>query len=574
MDNVVLLSGHVLMPGGFQWYEGIRVSNLISSTKLLRQSVDYQVALIQREVAQSNRITAVYFNLAEVLSNPGSKGDPLLLPRDQIIIFDTSSKRSGKLSNMLDKLKSQATVMDPPKIFAMKGFVKHAGDYPLQKRMRLLDAINVSGGLQAGTDMKYVLLVRHDERTRDIGFIQLNLNQAKQDKRGDHNPLIKPEDRIYIFNNEIDRSSLISADIKKLKSQTRYGELTPVVTIDGPVSHAGMYPLIPGMRVNDFLIAAGGLKEDAFGVSANLTRQELINGELTVNDHLFVKLTNDVTQQHNLNTILHPYDHLILRKKPEWANKSKIIKLTGEVKFPGQYKVGKRETLCALVQRAGGLTEDAYLFGSVFLRESIRKSEQQALDRLHDELDDILVNVHLSPGYDKDSKLPLNKGANDIHRVMKQLKRTKAYGRLVIDMESAVNRCDEENDVALEDGDHLFVPKYRDEITVVGEVYYPSSHQYKSDRASLDYINLSGGMRELAASEHTYIVQANGEVMTSRNSNSWGWLSTAKNVKVSPGSTIYVPLSVDRINDRESTQTWVDIFYKLVVSAASVDYVF
>jgi hypothetical protein len=70
-------------------------------------------------------------------------------------------------------------------------------------------------------------------------------------------------------------------------------------------------------------------------------------------------------------------------------------------------------------------------------------------------------------------------------------------------------------------------------------------------------------------------VQANGEVMTVRSSmSSWTWLLGPSNVKVTPGATVVVPLSVDRINGREFTQSWVDMFYKAAVSAASLSFIF
>lgn len=142
-------------------------------------------------------------------------------------------------------------------------------------------------------------------------------------------------------------------------------------------------------------------------------------------------------------------------------------------------------------------------------------------------------------------------------------------------MENAVTKCDESSDIVLENGDRIIVPKFQDEVSVVGQVYFPTSHKYRSDRAVLDYINLSGGAKELAQREHAYIVQANGEVMTVRSrASTWGWLLSPSNVKVTPGSTVYVPLSVDRINGREFAQSWVDLIYKLTLSAASINYLF
>jgi polysaccharide biosynthesis/export protein len=575
MEGVVLLTGHVLVPGGFQWQAGMRISDLIPSTSILRQSAEYDVALVQREIPSTKRLEARYFDLGKVLSNAANKENIVLSPRDQVMIFDTHSPRGNQVADMVRKLKTQATAFDPPQIFDLRGYLRHPGEYPLQAGMRLLDAINVSGGVQVGTDTRYSLLVRKDQRTRKIEFIQLSLAEASANPRGDHNPVIKPEDRIYVFDAQVDRVELIKSDIELLKSQTGYGELSPIVRIAGKVVKPGTYPMVPGMRIRDLVMAAGGMKEDAFGLSASLSRHELVDGEFSKTDNVSVKLTSSGPHGFNANTILHPYDHLVLREKPEWVTKPKLVKIEGEVLYPGEYQAGKRETLCSLVQRAGGFTEDAYLFGSVFLRESVRQREQEAMDRIYNQLDDLLVDVHISPGYEKDQKLPVNKNAQDIHRVINQLDKPEAVGRMVIDVETAVKNCDETADLVLEDGDRLIVPKYKEEVSVVGQVYYPTSHQYRADRAAYDYVNLSGGTKEFAGREHIYIVQANGEVMTARSSNSsWGWLGSPANVNVTPGSTVYVPLSVDRINGREFTESWVELVYKLALSAASLKFIF
>ena len=136
----------------------------------------------------------------------------------------------------------------------------------------------------------------------------------------------------------------------------------------------------------------------------------------------------------------------------------------------------------------------------------------------------------------------------NVFDVLKNMSPEKALGRMVVDVHSAVTRCDESSDIVLEDGDRIVVPKYQDEVSVIGQVYFPTSHKYRNDRAALDYIGLSGGVKELAQYEHAYIVQANGEVMSVRSStSSWGLFKSPANVKVTPGSTIFVPLSVSTV---------------------------
>jgi hypothetical protein len=97
------------------------------------------------------------------------------------------------------------------------------------------------------------------------------------------------------------------------------------------------------------------------------------------------------------------------------------------------------------------------------------------------------------------------------------------------------------------------------------------SHKYKRERGALDYVNLSGGPKELAQREHAFVIQANGEVVSLRSSmSSWTWLSRPENISVTPGSTIVVPLTVDRINGREYTQSLIDTIFKAAVGTIGI----
>lgn len=575
MDNVVLLEGNTLTPGGYQWRAGMRVSDLIDDLSTLRQSTDFSIANIQRENSTTKRMEAKYFNLNSALRYPGSSGDPILEPRDRVVVFDVAGKRSAQLGSLVQKIKMQASGSDLPAVFTLRGAVKHGGDFPLAAGQRLLDVIGLGGGINKGVDRNYTLIVRTDATTNAIEFIGVSLTKALASPEGDHNPRIQPGDRVYLFDSHSNRSSLISGDLELLRKQASYDDMARVVEISGSVASPGRYPLLPGARLEDLIRAAGGLAEDSFGMAATLARQEALDGEFSRTKQIPVSLMSSDVMVNGLNLVLQPYDHLVVRQKPEWITKPKRVTISGEVLHPGTYEVDKRETLCGLVQKSGGLLENAYLFGTVFTRESVRKREQEAIDRIHRQIDDLLAEVHLSPGFDKDTKMPVNQSTYDTFRVIQQLKPEKAVGRMVIDMEKAVKRCDETYDVVLEDGDKIMVPAYQEEVSVVGQVYFPASHQYRTDRSALDYINLSGGTKELAQHEHLYIVQANGEVMTGRSiASTWGWLGQPNNVKVTPGSTIYVPLSVDRINGREFAQSWVDLVYKLTLSAASIDFLF
>jgi polysaccharide export outer membrane protein len=571
MDSVVLLSGHVLTPGGYQWRKGMRIADLISSSSILRQGAEFDVAIVQRENRREKRTEVIYFNLGDALSDEGSDSNIRLESRDQLIIFDTHSARAKQLSRVVLKMKREATADSPVKTIEFKGYLRHPGIYPLQPGTRLLEMINNVGGLNPGVDLDYALLARTDLATDRLYFVQINMREGLRAQEGDHNPLLQPKDRIYLFDRDINRSVLIEAPIERIKRETLFGQLAPVVQVSGAVFHPGTYPMVPGMRIDDLIKAAGGMKEEAYGIAASLSREVLLDNEFSRTDSLSISLTRKDHLLETTELILHARDHLVLREKPEWVAVSKYVTIEGEVVYPGRYRIDKRETLCSLVQRVGSFTEDAYLFGSIFLRKSVRKKEQKALDRMFEQLERLVADSHLSQGFEKGQKMPQQQSAKDVFNVLKELSPEKALGRMVVDMEGAVTRCDEASDIVLEDGDRIIIPKFQDDVSVVGQVYFPTSHKYRSNRAALDYISLSGGTKELAQHEHAYVVQANGEVMSVRSrASSWGWLMLPANVKVTPGATIYVPLSVDHINGREYFSGWVDLFFKSIVGTAAL----
>jgi len=569
IDDVILISGHVIQPGGYEFTKNMRISDVIQSTNQLRQNADTEFALLRRELRKQNRIETRYINLKQVLQNPGSSADLYLQKRDEIIIFDLAKNRAQHLSQIVQDLNTQSTQEYPPMIFTIKGYVRNNGTFPLQYAARLLDALSISGGIQAGTDLNYILIARKQYPSNRLEMFSTDLNKARQQPKSEWNPIIHPEDSIYIFNSKLKRSQLIKSHIAKLKSQTSYGKHAPIISIEGKINHQGSYSLEPGMRIDKLIKAAGGLKEMSYGIGAELSRYKLIDGQYQIAEHKYINL-NEILNPNlggyeQSNLILQPHDHLIIHKKPQWQNK-RFIELAGEVKFPGKYPIDNNETLCHVIQRAGGLTNKAYPFGSIFTRNSVQLKQQQSLDRVQGELDDLLVKLHLSPSANNDEKMPSNDEMHEVNSVIKKLKRAKASGRMVINMDK-IQRCNEEADILLEHGDKLHIPALAYEVIVAGEVYHTSTHSYDKHKGSQDYIDLSGGVTELAKNSHAYVVQANGEVLSVRKE---GWFSSFKNIQLKPGASIYVPINVDRSNKRESLQSWAEIVFRLTLSAAGI----
>ena len=56
-------------------------------------------------------------------------------------------------------------------------------------------------------------------------------------------------------------------------------------------------------------------------------------------------------------------DVITVRTMPGWTEQAEFT-ITGEVRFPGVYPLNKNERL-SLIDRAGGVTDDAFLEGAV-----------------------------------------------------------------------------------------------------------------------------------------------------------------------------------------------------------------
>ena len=125
-----------------------------------------------------------------------------------------------------------------------------------------------------------------------------------------------------------------------------------------------------------------------------------------------------------------------------------------------------------------------------------------------------------------------------------------------------------ETDVVLQGGDDLFVPEFRQEVTVLGEVQYPTSHAFEEGLVREDYINKSGGLTRRADEKRIYIVRANGEVVTDTGGR---WFRRGSGVEVRPGDTIVAPLEVDRMRPLALWGSVTQIIYNLAIAAAAVN---
>ena len=586
LSDVVLLSGHVKRPGGYQFRAGMRVSDVVAGAEALRPGADIDFLLIRRENSRTLRTEAVYVDLAAALTNPGGKDDIALQSRDQLIVFSLDTNREQDLSRIVRELDVQATEYRPARVIETRGAVRYNGRLPLQEGARLLDVVALAGGLQPGAEMFYGVIARTLHPSRAIEAFSFNIASAIANRDSSANLLIEAGDRLYFFDEGGSRSELLNSEIEALRQQASFGADEQLVTVQGEVHHSGTYPLVSGMRASDLLCAAKGLTRKAYGLGAELSRIQRNPGADNAVEHVNLDssallelcdlarrtstsetaIVSDQYTNDQINPLLKPLDQLTFTEKSGWVERATVT-LVGEVQRPGVYAINRGETLCEVLQRADGLTSDAYIFGAEFTRRSVREMQQETLDELHGQLDDLMIELSLSQGFNKTGKAPSEVSSKqDYLKAIRQLEKAEANGRMVINLEKIV-KCKAKYDIALEDGDVLTVPHLPDFVQVAGQVYVPTSHLYDEDRKISDYVEMSGGNTMLGRLKDTYVIQANGEVMNYRGSRN---SSRMARKTVMPGAKIYVPLDVDRMNVTEKGQTWVDTLVRSAILAGIV----
>ncbi|MCC6209241.1 MAG: SLBB domain-containing protein, partial [Gammaproteobacteria bacterium] len=437
---------------------------------------------------------------------------------------------------------------------SLSGHVNRPGEFQWFPGMRLTDLIPALTELRPRADARYLLIMRHDSDTRNIEFLDADLAAALAGADAARNPELQPEDEVHVFAVDEDRDATLRPLLALSGVQSSPGKPLPVVGIDGMVHHPGQYPLSPGMRVSDLLRAAGGLTDRAYTLALELTRHDVVAGDRREMSRHDIDLAAVLNGDSAADMSLAAYDRLIVRRVPRW-DEAGSIELRGEVRFPGSYPVARGDKLSEVIRRAGGLTPEAYPHAAVFLRESVRQREQDSLDQLALRLEHELANMKPA-----DSDEATVEG----QLLLKQLHVARATGRVVIDLEQLMR--EEDYDISVNVGDRLYIPQKPEEVTVIGEVYNPTSHLYNPKLDRDDYIRFSGNVAESGNAKAIYVIHADGSV-----SPDSGWFGAR--IIMGPGDTVVVPMKLERLSKLKLITSVSQILYQLALTAASLDVV-
>ncbi|WP_370264137.1 SLBB domain-containing protein [Limnobacter sp.] len=428
------------------------------------------------------------------------------------------------------------------------------------------------------------------------------------------------------YQRAVNEVKLKDGDIVTLFAVRR--EFANAVTLKGAVADPARYPYMPGMTVADLIPntdvliqpsyfkkknALVGVVEEAEEQEKNTAPSNLqqvlakennpdsrieviretvrslvdqINWEYAVIERLDKREIKPLVVPFNLkkamardpqhNLVLQPGDIVTVFSTKDAdipkSRKTALVKVVGEVKSPGFYQVVPGETLRDVLVKAGGLTEDAYLFGTRLMRKSIQQQQEEQYQRALEQAERLLLAASNSNAA---SALNAADAANVQAQTQKQqlylerLKTRRPDGRVVLDVPPKAMAIAELPPLVLDDGDTITIPTVPGQVGIFGSVFTQGAFAYEGGKTVFDYLNMAGGAAKSADDGSIFVLRANGTVDSAQQ----GWVPFVSGLhgrRALPGDVIYVPEDFERVSFMKGLLDISQIFYQVGLGAAAI----
>lgn len=340
--------------------------------------------------------------------------------------------------------------------------------------------------------------------------------------------------------------------------------------IRGAVGKEGSYPIADGISIASLISTAQGIKKEA-----DLERIEVTRPAALKRDGSVIKGTEPERMIYALNQFsknskeklitLHPGDTIRISQISP-ASGDAYVTIAGEVKSPGNYDLLPGDTLAILLDRAGGLTTDAYAEGTVFSRASERAREEQRYQNVARDLELRLSDSLVSHRLGKRTDTLTDEELTAARDLIADLKQSRAAGRITVQADPEMLKIHPDQDILLEKNDKIYIPKRPSHIRVAGEVQFPAALRFESGQGPNDYIDQAGGLTHDADPDHAFIVFPDGSA-SPLNDSLWSY----RRILILPGSTIIVPRDPKPFNFIEDAKDITQILANLATSAIFAD---
>ena len=374
----------------------------------------------------------------------------------------------------------------------VSGAVFKPGTYAVTNGMTLKQLIDKAQGLKEDVYTGRALVVRtRDDLTKE--YIAVELKPIAEGK--DNGMLLKREDSVHI------------ASIFDLKD-------TATIVINGAVRKPGTYRFEEGLSLKSMILKAQGFADNATGQGIEISRRkrdvEVNKAGSDIVELITVNGNKDLSGS-STDVPLKPFDIITVKEDP-YYKKQISVKITGEVLMPAVYTLQSREErLSSLIQRAGGLLYTANVSGAKLIRQKKEVVDTSEVKRL------------------------LKSVAKDTVEKDEQLAKNTA--EVAINLGYILQHPGSVDDIILEEGDELIVPRINNTVSVNGEVFKPVEVMFERGKNINDYLSDAGGVTQSGKKGRAFVIYPNGS--SAQIKKPLGIFRSYP--KIEPGSNIFVP---------------------------------
>lgn len=406
----------------------------------------------------------------------------------------------------------------------IKGAVFKPGSYALDNGMTLRTLIDKAQGLKEDVFTGRALVVRtRQDLTKE--YIAVNLK-----------PIIAGEENGLMLQKE---DSVQIASIFDLKDTT-------TVTINGAVRKPGTYRYEDNLSLKSLILKAEGFADNATGMGIEISRRKRDVNINKAGSNIVEIIRVDDTKELSSSSKdipLEPFDIVTIKEDP-FYQKQISVKVSGEVLMPAVYTLQSREErLSSLIQRAGGLLYTANTAGAKLVRKKKEVIDTSEVKRLFQSVEKDTTETN------KRSEL-VSKNTTDV----------------AIDLNYILRHPGSKDDITLEEGDELIIPRLNNTVAVNGEVFKPLEIMYERGKGMRDYMSDAGGVTPLGKRSRAFVIYANGSSAKIKRV-----LGIFPNYpKIEPGSSIFVPEKPKGGFDAAKTGVIVSALSGLVTALALI----
>lgn len=444
----------------------------------------------------------------------------------------------------------------------LTGHTRQPGIHDLEKNRTLSDLIPSESLFGPDIYPLIGIIERQDEQSISRTLIDFSpLLVAK----GQYDAPLKEGDVIHLFSREQIRTLDMSApedviEMGSTEGNERINENIAaflkerVVYVRGAVRNPGPWPVTDGSSLRSLISSAGGLTVEASTDNIEIT-------PLSAPDQAGprARFTVNFSDTDPSEISVGPGDTVRVNQRFNRITDNSVL-ISGEIKHPGRYDLSPGDTIHDLLQRAGGLNDQAYPEGAIFSRESERRTEEARFRAAAQELERALAAA-------MDKETPPDAAQIAMARDLSaQLKNVEAVGRITVEADPGILAVEPELNLLLEKGDRIYIPKRPLTVRVNGEVLSPANLQFRKNKNPRDYIMEAGGFTYHADGDRAFVLYPDGSAQPLQVSH-WNHKATF----IPPGSTIVVPRDPKPFDFIQSAKDISQILSNLAVTGIFLD---